>query len=361
MSAIRVEHISKKFDGNVVVDNVSFTVEEGELAALLGPSGSGKSTLLRILAGLERQDHGQVVLLGQTVEHLSPQQRGIGFVFQHYALFTHMTVFENIAFGLEVQKIKKIEIASRVSELINLVKLVGYEKRYPHQLSGGQRQRVALARALAPRPKLLLLDEPFGALDAKVRKNLGRWLKLLHRSMKVTTLFVTHDQVEAMEIADRLILLNNGRIEQCGSPREVYDDPQTRFSASFLGQVNVLLAKKDGEKSLLISEGPDQMPDGGGDPMVLLVRYEDVSLQSPGKSGVAAEVRDARFRGAYYEIEMEANGQAVIAHVDRRSWEQKDFDPMNGVSLAWRKFQLFNASEGHDEVVKQLSDLGYLN
>ena len=237
---IAVRHLSKRYGTFQAVDDVSFDVPAGQLVALLGPSGSGKSTILRIIAGLETAETGTVELTGEDATAVPIQQRGVGFVFQHYALFRHMTVRDNIAFGLKVRKLPKAEIRARVDELLDLVQLAGYAARYPSQLSGGQRQRVALARALAPRPKVLLLDEPFGALDAKVRDELRTWLRRLHDEVHVTSLFVTHDQQEAFEVADQVVVLNRGRIEQMGPPQELYERPATPFVTGFLGSVNVL-------------------------------------------------------------------------------------------------------------------------
>src|SRR6186713_2125361 len=238
--AIEARNVTKRFGDFVALDNVSVEVASGSLTALLGPSGGGKSTLLRVIAGLEEPDVGEVFISGEEATHISPQKRGVGFVFQHYAAFKHMTVWDNVAFGLSIRKRPKKEIAARVSELLELVQLGGLAKRYPAQLSGGQRQRMALARALAVEPSVLLLDEPFGALDARVRKELRAWLRRLHLEMPVTTLFVTHDQEEAMELADSLVVINNGRIEQIGSPDELYDAPATEFVMSFLGPVTTL-------------------------------------------------------------------------------------------------------------------------
>lgn len=238
--AIEVKNLSKAFGSFQAVQNVSFKIKPGSLVALLGPSGSGKSTILRMIAGLEKADKGEILLTGEQATHVPVEARQVGFVFQHYALFRHMDIWQNIAFGLEVQKKSKEQIKSRVSELLHLVQLKGFEKHYPHQLSGGQRQRVALARALATRPRVLLLDEPFGALDAKVREELRHWIRHLHKETGMTSLFVTHDQSEALEIADEIIVLNKGRIEQVGSPQELYENPQTSFVASFLGPANLL-------------------------------------------------------------------------------------------------------------------------
>jgi sulfate transport system ATP-binding protein len=236
--AIEARSVSKRFGDFVALDDVSVSVESGSLTALLGPSGSGKSTLLRVIAGLETPDTGEVFISGKEATALAPQKRGVGFVFQHYAPFTHMTVWDNIAFGLSIRRRPKSEIVARVNELLELVQLKGLGKRYPAQLSGGQRQRMALARALAAEPEVLLLDEPFGALDARVRKELRAWLLRLHDEMHVTTIFVTHDQEEALEVADNVVVMNNARVEQVAPPRELYDEPANSFVMSFVGPVN---------------------------------------------------------------------------------------------------------------------------
>jgi len=239
--SIKIESVSKKFGAFTALDDVSLEIASGELVALLSPSGMGKTTLLRIIAGLEWPDAGQVLFHGEDATGTHARERNVGFVFQHYALFRHMTIFENVAFGLRVKKnrISENEISTRVFGLLKLVQLDWLADRYPHQLSGGQRQRIALARSLAVEPKVLLLDEPFGALDAKVRKELRRWLRRLHDEVRATTVFVTHDQEEAMEVADRIVVMNKGRIEQVGTPDEVYQHPATPFVYEFLGDVNV--------------------------------------------------------------------------------------------------------------------------
>jgi sulfate/thiosulfate transport system ATP-binding protein len=238
--AISVQRVTKRFNGFTALDSVSLAIPGGSLTALLGPSGSGKSTLLRVIAGLEQPDEGVVSIEGDNVTALPPQNRGVGFVFQHYAAFKHMTVRDNVGFGLTVRKRPRREIRERVGELLELVQLRGLADRYPAQLSGGQRQRMALARALAVEPRVLLLDEPFGALDARVRKELRRWLRRLHDEVHVTTVLVTHDQEEAMDVADRVALLNEGRIEQIGKPRDLYEHPANEFVMSFVGPVNRL-------------------------------------------------------------------------------------------------------------------------
>src|SRR5215210_7564567 len=226
---ITAHRVSKRFGDFVALDDVSVEAPTGSLTALLGPSGSGKSTLLRVIAGLERPDSGEIFIADEDKTHTPPQKRGVGFVFQHYAAFKHMTVFENVAFGLRVRKARQAHVRERVHELLELVQLSGFADRLPAQLSGGQRQRMALARALAPEPKVLLLDEPFGALDAKVRKELRTWLRRLHDEVHVTTLFVTHDQEEALEVSDELVVINQGRIEQIGTPTDLYDHPANDF------------------------------------------------------------------------------------------------------------------------------------
>jgi sulfate transport system ATP-binding protein len=238
--AIEVRNVDKRFGDFVALDDVSLTVADGSLTALLGPSGSGKSTLLRIIAGLETPDAGEIVIAGSDVTRVPVRDRGVGFVFQHYAPFKHMTVRENIGFGLSVRKRPKAQVGSRVNELLGLVRLDGLADRYPSQLSGGQLQRMALARALAPEPEVLLLDEPFGALDARVRGELREWLRRLHEEIHVTTIFVTHDQEEAMDVAEQIVVMNAGRTEQVGSAEDLYERPSNEFVMSFIGPVNRL-------------------------------------------------------------------------------------------------------------------------
>jgi len=274
--SIEVRNLNKRFGNTVVCDNLNLDIPTGELVALLGPSGSGKTTLLRIIAGLEVPDSGSVRFQGEDATHTDVRDRNVGFVFQHYALFGHMTIFENVAFGLRVRpkstRPGEAEIRSKVMELLKLVQLDWIADRYPHQLSGGQRQRIALARALAVEPKVLLLDEPFGALDAKVRKELRRWLRRLHDEVHVTSVFVTHDQEEAMEVADRVVVMNHGRIEQEGTPDQVYDHPATPFVLQFLGDVNLFhgrVDKNEGDEvsyvrphelEVVAAAGPDTWP-----------------------------------------------------------------------------------------------------
>jgi sulfate transport system ATP-binding protein len=239
-NGIAVEGVEKRFGTFEALKGVSLEVPNGSLTALLGPSGSGKSTLLRVIAGLEVPDAGTVLIAGNEVTGVTPQKRGVGFVFQHYAAFKHMTVEKNVGFGLKIRKRPKDEIKAKVDELLKLVHLDGFAHRYPSELSGGQRQRMALARALAVEPEVLLLDEPFGALDATVRKELRTWLRRLHEDVHVTTIFVTHDQEEAMDVAEQIVVMNDGRIEQVGSPRDLYEEPSNAFVMGFVGEVNKL-------------------------------------------------------------------------------------------------------------------------
>lgn len=250
--SITIQHVKKQFGSFQALDDISLDIETGELIALLGPSGSGKTSLLRIIAGLENLDEGVILFDGENITEINAKERNIGFVFQHYALFKHMTVFDNVAYGLKVRPRKsrpsKKEIANKVHTLLSLVKLEHFADRYPNQLSGGQRQRVALARALAVEPKVLLLDEPFGALDAKVRKDLRRWLRKMHNEFHVTSIFVTHDQEEALDVADRIVVMNKGKIEQVGTPEDVYDHPNSPFVYDFLGNVNLFKGRlKNGQ------------------------------------------------------------------------------------------------------------------
>jgi sulfate/thiosulfate transport system ATP-binding protein len=254
---ITVVEVTKKFGVFVALDDVSVAIPEGSLTALLGPSGSGKSTLLRVIAGLEEPDGGQVLLGDDDVTHQPARARGVGMVFQHYAAFKHMTVWENVAFGLKVRKRPKPEIENRVHELLGLVQLEGLAKRYPAQLSGGQRQRMALARALAVDPEVLLLDEPFGALDARVRKELRAWLRRLHEEVHVTTIIVTHDQEEAMEVAGQIVVINQGRVEQVGTPHELYESPANEFVMSFVGPVNKIGETFVRPRDITLSLEPD--------------------------------------------------------------------------------------------------------
>ncbi len=322
--SVEVKGITKQFGSVTALNNVDLAVRPGELLGLLGPSGSGKTTLLRIIGGLEFPDGGEVILHGDTVTRKSPAERSIGFVFQHYALFRHMSVFDNIAFGLEVRKRSarpdKETIRRKVSELLELVQLDGLEKRLPSQLSGGQRQRVALARALAIEPKVLLLDEPFGALDAKVRKELRRWIRRLHQEIHITSVFVTHDQDEALEVADRVVVMNAGRIEQIGTPDEVYARPANPFVYNFLGRVVSLKAQvRNGQLQLggrsFALAGETSGKDGQA---VIFARPQDVRIttKANGSPGVEALVKDVNYAGPLVYLELERRDDGTVFQLE---------------------------------------------
>src|SRR3954470_22666458 len=318
--AIEARNVTKRFGDFVALDDVSVEVESGSLTALLGPSGSGKSTLLRVIAGLECPDAGDVFISGNEATALTPQKRGVGFVFQHYAPFTHMTVWENVAFGLKVRRRPKPEISERVDRLLELVQLAGLGRRYPAQLSGGQRQRMALARALAPQPEVLLLDEPFGALDARVRKELREWLLRLHDEMHVTTIFVTHDQEEALELADSIVVMNKGKVEQTAPPRQLYDEPSNAFVMSFVGPVNRL-----------------------GDAWV---RPHDVELgHEPNGSTQEAQVERIVRLGFETRIELvRDDGERLHAQLTRDEADQLELEAGDIVYVRTRKEKTFGAS-----------------
>ena len=318
--AIQVSGITKRFGSYLALDSVDLEVRSGELLALLGPSGSGKTTLLRIMAGLEHADAGSLQLHGAEALGLKPRERQVGFVFQHYALFRHMTVFDNVAFGLKVrprgQRFAGAEIKRRVMELLELVQLAHFADRYPAQLSGGQRQRVALARALAIEPKVLLLDEPFGALDAKVRKELRRWLRKLHDDIHVTSVFVTHDQEEALELADRVVVMSQGRIEQVGSPADVYDHPASAFVYEFLGQVNRFDCAVEGGVAKAANGALSIATDGAVQgPAIAYVRPHDLGL-SPTVGG-PGRVSSIQVVGPDARIEVDLAGLVLEAEMDR--------------------------------------------
>ncbi len=317
---VEMKEICKKFGDYEAAKQISFGIEKGKLVALLGPSGSGKTTILRMLAGLERQDRGDVVIEGKVVNDVPASERGIGFVFQNYALFRYMTVYDNIAFGLKVQKADKQKIHARVMEMVSLIGLEGLEKRYPNQLSGGQRQRVAFARAIAPNPQLLLLDEPFAAIDAKVRKDLRKWLKDMIQKVGITSIFVTHDQEEAVEVADDIIIINEGRLEQMGSPIAIYKNPKTPFVAQFIGTSTVL-------ENMVGFKGYDDALDG----KKVIVRPEFVeafksdnkkfaNMMNAVEEGV---IENVVFRGSYLELTLLVNGVRLTTN---RSLERRHVD-----------------------------------
>src|SRR6188508_507024 len=311
--AIRVEGLSKRFGDFQALRDVSLVIPDGELTALLGPSGSGKSTLLRIIAGLETPDEGSVWLGEQDVTRVPPQKRGIGFVFQHYAPFKHMTVRDNVAFGLTIRKRPKADIDRRVKELLHLVQIEQFADRYPAQLSGGQRQRMALARALAVEPEVLLLDEPFGALDARVRKELRTWLRRLHDDVHVTTVLVTHDQEEAMDVADRIVLMNEGRIEQTGKPRDLYEHPASEFVMGFVGPVNRLDEEFVRPHDLEIELAPNGTSRRAIVKRVVHLGFEvRVELKLP--DGNEIWVQLSRDQNEHLELE---SGQTVFVHPEK--------------------------------------------
>ncbi|MCG6135210.1 MAG: sulfate/molybdate ABC transporter ATP-binding protein [Nostoc sp. LLA-1] len=320
---IVVENVSKNFGSFKAVDEVNLEIKSGSLVALLGPSGSGKSTLLRLISGLEMPDSGKILLTGKDATYQSVQERNIGFVFQHYALFKHLNVRQNIAFGLEIRKAPKKKIKGKVDQLLELVQLSGLGDRYPSQLSGGQRQRVALARALAVEPNVLLLDEPFGALDAKVRKDLRAWLRHLHDEVHVTTVFVTHDQEEAMEVSDQVVVMNKGRVEQMGTPAEIYDNPASAFVMSFIGPVNVL----PNTSRIFQGSGFDSP-----NPQIFL-RPQDVLIERQA-NGTTTPAIVSRLIHLGWEVQVELtldDGQVVAAHLTRDRFNELQLEPQQRV------------------------------
>ncbi|MDB6125680.1 MAG: cysA [Pedosphaera sp.] len=340
--SIEVKNVSKKFGEVAAVNNVNFSVREGELMALLGPSGGGKTTVLRMIAGLEMPSEGDIFIRGERVNDIAIQKRNIGFVFQNYALFKNMTVFKNIAFGLKIKKWKKADIQARVIELLKLLGLEGLEKRYPHQLSGGQRQRVAIARALAPKPSVLLLDEPFGAVDAKIRQELREWLVHLHQDLNVTTLFVTHDQEEAMEVSDRIVIFSRGNLEQIGSPREVYDHPTNEFVARFIGVMNVLeLEVRDGLAKVKELEFPaPNEPDGqririGFRPHAVQISNDLTEFR------YQAVLRRTYFLGIMLRLELELpSGLTLRSRMTKEEYAQLGLEDGRRVSFQIRQYRV---------------------
>ena len=352
--SIHVQRVSKRFGTFEALHDVSLEIEPGELVALLGPSGSGKTTLLRVIAGLEAPDSGRIHFDGHDTTDRRVQEREVGFVFQHYALFRHMTIFENVAFGLRVRpralRPAEPEITRRVLKLLKLVQLDWLAQRYPHQLSGGQRQRIALARALAVEPQVLLLDEPFGALDAKVRKELRRWLRRLHDEMHVTSVFVTHDQDEAMEVADRVVVMNQGRIEQDGTPDQVYDHPASPFVLQFLGDVN-LFHGRFGH-----APGGSTEPDAEPDPSVSYVRPHELDIvDAPGAGTLAVTLSQALTVGPQTRIEFKRldDGSYVDVAMARADYsalrDRLGLRPGSRVHLLPRRVTRFSVGQGRSE------------
>ena len=332
--SIEIRNISKQFGDFHALRNVSLDIASGELVALLGPSGCGKTTLLRIIAGLETAGQGTIAFSGEDTTHIHVRERQVGFVFQHYALFRHMTVFENVAFGLRVRPKRtrptEAAIQKKVHDLLNLVQLDWLGNRYPSQLSGGQRQRIALARALAVEPRVLLLDEPFGALDAKVRKDLRRWLRRLHDDLDVTSIFVTHDQEEALEVADRVVLMNGGKVEQVGSPQQVWDNPANPFVYGFLGDVNLFKRRgNEGETHTYIR--PHDL---------------DVRRYSTGDTGIVARLERALVVGSVARLELVPNDEStypevIEAEIPANEFRDQKYAEGELLVLTPRKSQVF--------------------
>jgi sulfate transport system ATP-binding protein len=346
---VSIENVERAFGETPALHGVSLEIKSGELVALLGPSGSGKTTLLRILAGLDFPNAGRVMFGGEDALSLTVQQRNVGFVFQNYALFRHMRVFDNVAFGLDVRpsarRPSKDEIKARVLELLKLVQLEGLDRRYPSQLSGGQRQRVALARALAIEPRILLLDEPFGALDAKVRRELRRWLREIHDKTGHTTVFVTHDQEEAVELADRIVVLNNGKIEQVGTPDEIYDNPASPFVASFIGESNALPVIAENGHLLLDDRALDiaGTPNISG-PKTLVFRPHHIDIMGNKPGGIGGFVISERRHGAVRRLEVEIGIQRHRIEVDVRADEPKS-KKGDRISILPNKWWLFDGAK----------------
>ncbi|MBB6730994.1 sulfate/molybdate ABC transporter ATP-binding protein [Cohnella zeiphila] len=335
---VEVRGLNKKFGDFQAVRDVEFAIGKGQLIGLLGPSGGGKTSILRMLAGLEKPDSGDILFHGRRVNDLPPQERGIGFVFQNYALFKHMTVADNIAFGLQVKKWPKPKIKERIAELVELTGLAGFEKRFPHQLSGGQRQRVAFARALAPEPQLLLLDEPFAAIDAKIRHELRSWLREMIDRLGITSIFVTHDQDEAIEVADEIMIISKGKVEQKGTPWEIYKNPQTPFVASFIGESTVIediaslkgfeaAASWPGTKGLI---RPEYIEVGKENEFILLSATE------------AGRVSHVHFRGSEWLVEVQVGEIKLVTY---RSLEKKVLQPGEEVRVLVHRAYLFNDND----------------
>ena len=347
--AIEVRNLIKKFGAFRALDNVDLTVAHGELLALLGPSGSGKTTLLRIIAGLDWPDSGEVSFDGENALARGAGERQVGFVFQHYALFRHMTVFENVAFGLRVQPraIRKDEasIRARVKELLDLVQLDWLATRYPSQLSGGQRQRIALARALAIEPRILLLDEPFGALDAKVRKELRQWLRTLHEEINVTSIFVTHDQEEALEVANRVVVMDKGHIEQIGTPGDVYDNPATSFVHSFIGESIVLPVNVQNGQVQLGSKVLNVAANGAASgPSKLFVRRHDMHVGNVGDGSFDGTVKRVRTFGPIQRADIALNGNGeTMVEIDAP--RDRGLSAGDVISLQPRRYRIFAAQD----------------
>lgn len=340
--SIELQAVTKQYGGVPAVRNVSFSVNEGELVGLLGPSGGGKTTVLRLISGLEIPTEGDILIRGMRVNDLSVQQRNIGFVFQNYALFNTMNVYGNIAFGLKIKKWRAKPRRERVEELMTLFGLEGLARRYPHQLSGGQRQRVAIARALAPKPNVLLLDEPFGAVDAKIRQELREWLVRLHHELNVTTVFVTHDQEEAMEVSNRIVILADGKLQQIGTPQEVYEQPANEFVARFVGVLNLLEMRVEGGVARL---GELQLPAHGlAEGERLLIGFRPYAVQispDPKQYRHQAQLRRTYFLGVMLRLELELpSGLAIRARMTKEEYSSLELAEGMDVSFQIRQYRI---------------------
>jgi sulfate transport system ATP-binding protein len=356
---IEVQSLTKRFGDFTAVEDVSFGAEEGKITALLGPSGSGKSTVLRMIAGLETATDGRILMGGNELTNLRVQERRVGFVFQHYALFRHMNVRDNIAFGLSVRKVDKDAQRERVDELLHLVRLEGFAKRYPAQLSGGQRQRVALARALAPKPRVLLLDEPFGALDASVRRDLRGWIQDLHEELGITSLLVTHDQEEALELAHRVVILDHGKMEQTGTPSEVYNEPATPFVAGFVGAANVLQGLVIGgrvQSGDQLIKGAAHLSDGAAASAYIRPHDVRISLISVNGNSIQAKVDRVIDLGWTSKVHLTLyDGQTLVAELPN--------DQLKGLELGGEVFvdlknaKVFSPLDGGRSTSDELASL----
>src|SRR5882762_2638043 len=345
--SIELKNVSKEFGDVPAVNQVSFSVRDGELMALLGPSGGGKTTVLRMIAGLETPTDGDIFIRGERVNDIKVQKRNIGFVFQNYALFQNMNVFKNIAFGLKIKKWRPGKIKTRVEELLRLLGLEGFEKRYQHQLSGGQRQRVAIARALAPKPSVLLLDEPFGAVDAKIRQELREWLVTLHHELNVTTIFVTHDQEEALEVANRIVIFSRGNLEQIGAPREVYEQPANEFVARFIGVMNVLEPEvRDGMARVGELEFPAY---GHSDGQKLRIGFRPYAVQISAdltQYRYHAVLRRTFFLGVLLRVELELpSGLIIRARMSKEEYAHHGLEDGREVSFEIRQYRVLAGEE----------------
>ena len=346
--SIELKNISKQFGGVRALSGINFTVNDGELVALLGPSGGGKTTALRLIAGLDMPDEGGIFIRGAQVNGVPAQHRNIGFVFQNYALFKTMTVFKNIAFGPKIKKWSRARIQARVAELLALLELTGLEERYPHQLSGGQRQRVAIARALAGNPDVLLLDEPFAAVDAQIRQELRQWLVRLHQDLKLTTIFVTHDQEEAMEVADRIVIFSNGQLAQIGTPQEVYEQPHNEFVARFVGVLNVLkLDVQDGVARCEELEFPAHgVPNG----QALRIGFRPYAVQvspDPAACRYPATLRRTYFLGVMLRLELELpSGLVIRSRMSKEEYSRLGLDDGRKISFQIRNYRILSTDNG---------------